>query len=129
MGADTEIRFVERDILDAMSEVTDPGQRTILGLMLRVLSTQDKLVTETVDKIDKLVNDEERMRKIVLDSHLGDHRKHHDWIDRQIYDERFEKEASKKSYRAIAERVVAALIIFVVGFEASRLLPLLTSGN
>ena len=71
---------VKNHIIDAISDTSDSNLRAVLLLMLQVL---DEIGT----KIDRMANDEEAIRNVVLEAHADDHNKHHEWIRDKIHHE------------------------------------------
>lgn len=65
---------LESDLIKALSEVNDPAQRMVLGLLLR---TQK----EISNKLDTVLADESKIRQIVLNGHTEDHHDHHVWLE------------------------------------------------
>jgi hypothetical protein len=65
------------DILSALAEVQDPGQRVVLTILLRV-------VDEISAKIDHVLADEERIKMLVLGEYSSVHAVHHRHVEDSI---------------------------------------------
>jgi hypothetical protein len=145
VSADDDIDILRDDILSAMTKVEDSTYRVILSLMLRVISAQQKLLKEMVDRLDLVIEDEQRIKEIVLNGHNSDHHHHHDWLHKQLTnqdeleyamkwaakkmaEEECDRTAFKSARRSLIEKVLIAGITFVIGFHASKFIPALFGG-
>jgi polyribonucleotide nucleotidyltransferase len=145
LSADSDIGLLQEDILSAMTKVEDSTYRLILSLMLRVISAQQKLLKEMVDRLDTVIDDEQRMREIVLNGHDMMHHKHHDWLEKQLAnsdeleyamrwaagkmaEEKEQRSNFKRSRNSVVEKIFIAGITFIFGFHINKLMPYLFGG-
>lgn len=145
MSADDDIDTLRDDILSAMTKVEDSTYRIVLSLMLRVIAAQQKLLKEMVERLDLVIEDEKRIKEIVLNGHQDGHHEHHDWLDRQLKNKEelefamrwaakkmAEEECDRRSFKSarmqILTNILIAGITFVIGFHANKFLPALFGG-
>jgi sirohydrochlorin ferrochelatase len=145
LSADEDIDVLRDDILIAMTKVEDSTYRIVLSLMLRVIAAQQKLLKEMVDRLDTVIEDEQRIKEIVLNGHLGEHTRHHDfigkhftnsdefeyainWAATKMREERESSSENKRFMRRSVERIIITSVMFLLGFHASKLIPHLFGG-
>lgn len=75
---------VKSEILAAIGKTDDPNLKMILLLMLGVLESTGEAIEGIGRKIDGLRDDEDSLRKAVLNGHEPVHHKHHEWTAEQI---------------------------------------------
>lgn len=73
----TDRNAIRDDILAAINTLDDVNQRVVLTLLLRV-------VDDIGGKIDRVLQDERRIKDIVLNGHVDVHAQHHHWIEQQM---------------------------------------------
>lgn len=64
-------------ILSAIAKTDDPAMKTVLLLLLGVFE-------EVVEKMDKVLSDEQTLRQMVLNGHEPVHHRDHEWIGKRI---------------------------------------------
>jgi hypothetical protein len=158
LSADDEIEKLREDILNSMTKLEDPTYRAVLSLMLRVSTSQQKLLNEMIQKVDVVIEDDKRLRAIVLNGHLENHEDHHDWVDKHLNrnnnldymvslvedrkkhggycdwahkkmtEEQTTHNSNRDFFRGILEKALAAGLIFFLGFHFQRLFPFFFGG-
>jgi hypothetical protein len=140
-----DIEDLREDILGVMTNVDDATARNMLSLLLRVLSVHQRLLKEMVDKIDLIIKDEERLKRIVLERYVESHPEHHAWITSQLnHKEKIdyaidwaankmaEETASRmeksRSAKSIMERLIYTFLAFIIGFHVNKFFPHLFGG-
>jgi hypothetical protein len=117
---------IRDDIIIALAQVQDPTYRSILSLMLRMSSSQEKLLIKMIGQLDSIISDENRLRLIVLGVHANVHNRDHEWIQRKMDEEDVVKEDNRKSIRNIIEKLLGAVILLVIGFELDDIIKKFT---
>jgi predicted NodU family carbamoyl transferase len=140
VNANEDIDELREDILKAMTQGQDATQRALLSIMLRMMSTQQKLLSEMVDRLDKVIEDKDRIKQIVLEHHLAHHGQHHDWLFSQLTnrdeveyaikwaaskmkEELDSRVRLKKTSYIIFERLLTAGLLFLAGFHFHKFFP------
>jgi hypothetical protein len=145
LSADEDIDGLRDDILIAMTKVEDSTYRIVLSLMLRVIAAQQKLLKEMVDRLDTVIEDEQRIKEIVLNGHIKAHTIHHDflakqlassdefeyairWAAQKMKEERENNTDRKRRLSNIVEKLLLGGILFLIGFHAQKFLPHMFGG-
>lgn len=121
---------VKSEILSAIGKTDDPNLKMVLLLMLGVLEATDEAVKSIGDKIDALRDDEESLRKAVLNGYEPVHHKHHEWVAERIKandcattctwvrtkidDEAEAAKESKANRRVVTEAVIRQVVTIIV---------------
>lgn len=80
-GYDFNVRSA---ILAEIAKTDDSHLKTILLLMFGVLEQGEKGLQRIEQKIDKVLKDEQAIKKLALNGHEMNHHEHHDWIADRI---------------------------------------------
>jgi tRNA G18 (ribose-2'-O)-methylase SpoU len=128
LTSEEETEKLKDEIVSSMAQVEDKHHRVVLSLMIRIMGTQERFIHEIFQKLDTLIQDEERIREIVLNGHMENHSKHHEWLQRKIEIE----EENKKDFRGFLKtsfgRIIIAIFLFILGFHADKVFPRLFGG-
>ena len=77
---------IRREILRSMTQIDDPGYRAILSILMRVMDNverhTDSIFEALDDKLDKVLDDTDRVRGIVKDTMPDKHEEHHTWLSK-----------------------------------------------
>ena len=126
-----ELEELRRDVIKSLTQIEDSGYRAVLSLLLRMMDTHEAIVNEMFKnlnrKLDLVLEDEERIKKIVLNGHIETHVKHHKWVDDKINEETKSETTKNAIVGGIAEKVATAAVMFIIGVVASKLFPHLFS--
>jgi len=133
-ASDEDLKHLKDEIITAMAQVEDAHHRIVLSLMIRTMNTQEAFSHKIFEKLELIIRDEQRIKDIVLNGHVHEHKRHHDWVEeRMVYTERehvdelvrwatikmnTEKEFAKdnKHYmREVLEKLLYAGILMVLG--------------
>lgn len=71
---------VRSEIMAMIAKTTDDNMRMVWVIMLGLLEQSAAGLEEISNKIDRLLDDEESLRKSVLNGHEPTHHSDHDWI-------------------------------------------------
>lgn len=95
------------EIMSVIAKTDDPNLKTMAILMLAVLE-------EIGSEIRAMRADEQGLREAVLNGHTQVHDAHHEWVDRQIQQEKEEAAAEKDSKRKIRDGLIEKVLGFVL---------------
>ena len=129
---------MKNEILNALSAVSDPGQRVVLTILIRVLD-------EISVKLDRVLSDEDKIKHIVLNGDAGTHSAEHqqhrelnkewaeikpaldlirernsnggycDYAERMLLAEKAHGESKRKVAESLIEKTVWGGVMLVVG--------------
>jgi len=150
---DEEVEKIKNDILNYMTSVEDPAYRSILSLMSRMMSANLRLTQDMIEKLDTVIKDEKRIKDIVLNGHVENHRRHHDWLEHNLMkkdnlhhviklaeghreqgvycqwaadkmkEEKESRSKFKDRYRGLIEKIIIGIIFAIIGFNMKILFP------
>jgi hypothetical protein len=83
-GANFNVRSA---ILSEIAKTDDSSMKSILLLLFGVLEQGERGLHRIEMKIDKVLKDEQAIKKLALNGHELNHHAHHDWISDRIADE------------------------------------------
>jgi len=154
-----ESNIIREDLIKAITGLEDPKERAILGLVLRISDSQDRLIHEAFQKLERVIQDEGRLRTIVLNGHVDNHEVHHDWLEKNLIqkntlenivqvarehnenkhycvwaaqkmkEEEEAKNDNKGSKRKIIEALVIYAILFIAGVNYNSLINFIRGNN
>lgn len=121
---------VKSDIMKAINGTNDQAMRTVFMLMLAVFESVN-------DKLDKVLEGEDGVRKSVLSPHEKGHNQHHEWVERRIKrepeiaaivawarksmkQEEEDEQSGRKIRDGVFEKLIAAVVIGIFGFVVGR---------
>jgi hypothetical protein len=140
MSADDELARLKGEILTSMAQVEDAHHRVVLSLLIRTMNTQEHFANGIFEKLEMIIKDEERIKEIVLNGHVHEHKRHHDWVEeRMLYVEREKTdevlrwahhkmesenllgEEKRHTFRSVLEKLLYAGIVLLLGLVVSDL--------
>ena len=152
---EADVAILRENMLAQMATIEDASMRSIFSLLIQMVDINLSFQHRVINKIDAVLRDEARIKEIVLNGHVTNHRQHHDWIQEnlintdklkhvirlseghrmdgvyckwaadKIEEEKRLKYANKTSIRNIFEKVFYALLVFGSGVFFHRLLEFL----
>jgi response regulator RpfG family c-di-GMP phosphodiesterase len=120
---DDEEQKLKNDIISAITAVEAADQRVVLSLMLRMVNTNERLAEELVEKLDLILEDEKRLKSIVLNGHMDEHDEHHRWLSAHIKAHNEISSNHKMIQQKVIQQLVSATAMFVAGIIAAKLFP------
>lgn len=151
---EADVSILRENMLSQMATIEDSNLRSIFSLLIQMVDMNLSFQHRVIDKIDAVLRDEARIKEIVLNGHVVNHRYHHDWIEENLLktdklkhvirlseghrqegvyckwaadkmeEEKQMKKANKTSVRNIVEKLLYALLIFGSGFVFHRFLEI-----
>lgn len=134
MQIDDELNNLKSEIITSMAKVEDGHHRIVLSLLIRTMNSQESFSNKIFEKLELIIRDEERIKEIVLNGHVHEHKRHHDWVEeRMLYTERekvdelvrwatrkmeTEKEFTKDNrhyIRVVGEKLLYAGLLLLLG--------------
>lgn len=114
---------LKSEIYAQINKTNDETMRTVLLLLLGVLEANIDGIEGIKKAINELREDEETLRKAVLNGHEAVHHDHHEWVAKKIADEKkaeedaqeIAKAGKKAAVEQAARMVVTALLSGAVG--------------
>lgn len=129
MEADEEMEQLRSELLTSMARVEDEHFRIIISLMIRMMFTHENFMNSVYTKLNKIIEDEDRIRDIVLNGHVDTHSEHHNWIETKILLENDTKLQNKKFIRTVGAKVLIAIILLLLGYHVEILFTQLFGGK
>lgn len=96
------------DIMAVIAKTDDPNMKTMLILMLAVIE-------EIAGEVRAMRADEQGLREAVLNGHSKNHDSHHEWIEKQIEDEKADEASKRKIRDGFLERALWAIVVIGAG--------------
>ena len=138
MTNDDELNRLKSEIITSMAQVEDAHHRVVLSLLIRTMNSQESFANNIFEKLEVIIKDEERIRDIVLNGHVDNHKRHHDWVEtRMQYSSKIddmirwseakierEREFNKDNrhyVRVIVEKILYAGFLLIAGAFASEI--------
>jgi len=135
---DDELNRLKSEIITSMAQVEDAHHRVVLSLLIRTMNSQESFANNIFEKLEVIIKDEERIRDIVLNGHVDNHKRHHDWVEtRMQYSSKIddmirwseakierEREFNKDNrhyVRVIVEKILYAGFLLIAGAFASEI--------
>jgi hypothetical protein len=87
------------------------------------MNTQERFITDIFERVDKILQDEERIKEIVLNGHIDQHRNHHDWVEKQIVNEKESGKSLRYGIRNIIIAIITTFVLFMLGVHANKFFP------
>jgi len=129
LEADEEMEQLRSELLTSMARVEDEHFRVIISLMIRMMFTHENFMNSVYTKLNKIIEDEDRIRDIVLNGHVDNHSEHHNWIETKILSENDTKLQNKKFIRTVGAKVLIAIILLLLGYHGEILFLQLFGGK
>ena len=129
MTTDEELEKLKSEIITSMAQIEDTHHRVVLSLMIRIMGTQERFTNDIFTKLDVIIQDEGRIKEIVLNGHRGEHTEHHDWVKTQMETQEKSKDEFKNFIKSTLGKVITLGLIFLLGFHARKLFPGLFGGS
>ena len=123
LSSDEELEKLKDEIISSMAQIEDTHHRVVLSLMIRIMSTQERFITEIYNKLDGIVQDEKRIKNIVLNGHVEMHAEHHNWIRDKIANDKEMSKDTKSFFKSLVGKILTLAIIFLLGFHAQKVFP------
>ena len=117
MEAEEELEKLRSELITSMARVEDEHYRMILSLMVRMMYTHENFINSVYDKLNKIIEDEERIKAIVLNGHVKNHSEHHNWIATKLESENDLRSQNKQFIRAIWTKILIAIILILLGYH------------
>jgi len=127
--SDDELEKLKGEIISSMAKIEDTHHRVVLSFMIRIMSTQERFITEIYNKLDGIIQDEKRIKEIVLNGHVDEHVIHHNWIRSEILEKTEKKSENKKFFRSTFAKIITVALVFILGFHAQKFFPQLFGGH
>jgi hypothetical protein len=118
---------LKSEIYAQINKTNDETMRTVLLLLLGVLEANLDGIEGIQKSIQNLRDDEESLRRAVLNGHEAAHHDHHEWVAKKIADEKkaeedaqeIAKAGKKAAVEQAARMVVTALLSGSAGVVAA----------
>ena len=152
---ETDVSILREQMLSQMATIDDANMRSIFSLLIQMVDINLSFQHRVINKIDAVLRDEARIKEIVLNGHVVNHRKHHDWLEENLIrsdkllhvlklseghrmdgvyckwaadkmeEEKQFRKANKSSVRNVLEKIFYAVLIFSGGVFFHRLMEIL----
>ncbi len=129
LNMEAELETLKGEIISSMAKVEDAHHRVVLSLMVRIMITQERFTKDIFEKLDTIIRDEDRIKEIALNGDLQEHSSHHNWVREKMARQKEDSSNNREIFRSTLFKGLVAVVIFILGHEASVFFPHLFGGK